>query len=522
MDLFRSEEQRRFNQYITRHLAELDGPLLIEGGTGIGKTRAYLAAIKESDKRIAIVLPSYQLIDQLLNSEDVVATGVEIVAHRRADLFDSRRDYMANREKAMNARVMACTSASVIIDQRLRGDYNGVTKRDYILFDEADQLPATAALQRDLRISQYEFSDAKVTVSDTSQAINELLDKRNLDSELRARAKLIAEAIDEPAWYHKAGLDDDGGVTLMHHLPGRLLSKIANQPNVVFVSATLQVGNTTDDFKRSLGIKRESRFSGVIEPDRHGSINLIPELESDVVDVVAKAAKPCLVATASHADAEQIGKSIAGAIVRKENKETAAEAAKRLPEQGVLVAAGVWAGLDTPIRWASIVIPRIPFEKVTVLDGKIESRYIDNRNVAVRRMRQVIGRGLRSPDASCDIYILDDRYKKIGTFVPDRFKESWLEGQVDYNLRKERKRMRAYRPKVLEKYGVICLACGLKPKLESVIHVHHLNEINEGERRTKIEDLVPLCANCHTVAHSENPPIPMDRLKKVADAMLKS
>ena len=42
---------------------------------------------------------------------------------------------------------MICTSASVIIDQRLDGHYNGVTQRDYLLFDEADQLADVAALQ---------------------------------------------------------------------------------------------------------------------------------------------------------------------------------------------------------------------------------------------------------------------------------------------------------------------------------------------------------------------------------------
>ena len=53
----------------------------------------------------------------------------------------------------------------------------------------------------------------------------------------------------------------------------------------------------------------------------------------------------------------------------------------------MLIAAGAWAGLDTPIQWASTVVPKVPFYKPTVLDDKIENHYIESKNVAVRRMR---------------------------------------------------------------------------------------------------------------------------------------
>ena len=202
--MFRSDEQQRFYQLIARHMAEQDGPLLLEGGTGIGKTRAYLAAIAESDKRIAVVLPTYQLIDQVLNSDDLKATGVEASAFRRADLFEHHRDYLANKEQVAEARVMLCTSASVLIDQRLRGGYNRVTTRDYIVFDEADQLPAAAGLQRDMRVVAIEFKDARIAVSDAKSAIHALLQESNLDPELRGRASLIAEALNDPAWYKKS------------------------------------------------------------------------------------------------------------------------------------------------------------------------------------------------------------------------------------------------------------------------------------------------------------------------------
>ena len=46
-----------------------------------------------------------------------------------------------------------------------------------------------------------------------------------------------------------------------------------------------------------------------------------------------------------------------------------------------------------------------------------------------------------------------------------------------------------------------------------MIEIHHLDPIAEGERETKVEDVIPLCRNCHNGAHSEDPPIPIERLK---------
>ena len=156
---FRSAEQANFSKLLQAHLSSPDAPLLLEGATGLGKTRAYLYPLLESansGKKIAIILPTRQLIEQLLNSADIEVcnkAGVEIQAFIPRRDFENVAQYREQREKALNAPVMLCTSASVIIDQRLGGDYNGVISRDYLLFDEADQLPDVAALQSDVTIS---------------------------------------------------------------------------------------------------------------------------------------------------------------------------------------------------------------------------------------------------------------------------------------------------------------------------------------------------------------------------------
>jgi Rad3-related DNA helicase len=513
--MFRSIEQKHFSDLVAKHLAEKDAPLLLEGGTGLGKTRAYLAALANRDERVAIVLPTHQLIDQLMASTDLAAVGFTVEAFRPARMFETRADYTAHRAAAMESRVMLCTAASVMIDQRLAGSYNGATRRDYLLFDEADQLPQAAALQQDLTISAEDLKAAGVVLTTVEQTVENLIGKKGIEPEVRARALIIREALAEPAWYHTVGKNEDGGIGLFHRLPGRLLKRIANHGNVAFISATLTVSNSFNDFKRSMGIENASRLSGVVEPTKHGDIFVEAPLDLSPAEVIASAPKPCLVATTSHEGSSELGALLPLAVVRRRD-ETAGQAASRLPANGVLIAAGAWAGLDTPVRWASIVVPRIPFDRPTVLDEQVESRYIDSKNVAVRRMRQVVGRGIRTPDARCTIFILDERYKSLGQFLPERFKDSWIEGgrDIDKLLTAESRRSRAIRPKALGHYGCKCYACDLVPPHPSIIEIHHLRPIAEGERQTVLEDVIPLCANCHRLAHTQQPPLPIDDLRK--------
>lgn len=510
--MFRSQEQQTFHSLLSAHIRSPDAPLLLEGGTGLGKTRAYLAALSETARTVALVLPTHQLIDQLLASEDLQAVGMEVQAFRPARFFERREDYTAARAAAIAGRVMCCTAASVMIDQRLGGNYNGTTRRDYLLFDEADQLPGAAALQRDLEITANDLAAAGIRSSDVRDCLDCLRRDEGAEPELRAKAIMALEALDEPAWYQSVGFNDDGGITLFHRLPGRLLKRIANEGRSAFISATLSINGNFADFRRSMGIGETSKLSEIIEPERHGEIVVETPTGESVADVLERAEKPCLCVTPSFALANEIGREVTGAVVRQEG-ETAFEAASRVRPDGILVAAGAWAGLDTPIRWASIVVPRIPFERPTIIDDKVESSYLDSRNVAIRRMRQVVGRGLRSPDARCTIYILDDRYRQLGNFLPERFSQSWREGaRIEVTLSKA-ERDKAYRRAVLKKHGVVCKACGMIPKVDMQIEVHHLDPISEGERNTTLDDLVPLCANCHRLAHSERPPIPLERLR---------
>ncbi|MBK7729866.1 MAG: HNH endonuclease [Gammaproteobacteria bacterium] len=174
-------------------------------------------------------------------------------------------------------------------------------------------------------------------------------------------------------------------------------------------------------------------------------------------------------------------------------------------------------GLDTPVQWRSIIVPRIPFPAPTILDEKVERSYINSRNEGGRRLRQAVGRGLRSPDAKLDFYLLDPRHEKVRWFVPSRFADAWKNRMVEGRRREVQlsqiERSSYYRKRALAAYGTFCHACGFTPRVDSQIHVHHLHPLHEGERETTLADLVPLCANCHALAHSESPPLALDALR---------
>lgn len=97
-------------------------------------------------------------------------------------------------------------------------------------------------------------------------------------------------------------------------------------------------------------------------------------------------------------------------------------------------------------------------------------------------------------------------------------RESWEEGgRVDVTLSKS-ERDPAVRAPALKHYGCKCHACGYVPPngVTRTIDIHHLHPLAEGKRRTRLEDVIPLCANCHRLAHGETPPIPLARLRQLA------
>jgi predicted HNH restriction endonuclease len=89
------------------------------------------------------------------------------------------------------------------------------------------------------------------------------------------------------------------------------------------------------------------------------------------------------------------------------------------------------------------------------------------------------------------------------------------EGAIQQTLTNRYERNPQARQECIEHYGPSCIICSFNfgrrygPAVEGLIHVHHLrplSEIGTEHRVNPIEDLRPVCPNCHAVIHSQDPP----------------
>ncbi|MGO7968142.1 HNH endonuclease [Rhizobium ruizarguesonis] len=100
--------------------------------------------------------------------------------------------------------------------------------------------------------------------------------------------------------------------------------------------------------------------------------------------------------------------------------------------------------------------------------------------------------------------------------------ETFSEGEPQTVELTKYERNAAARRECIKHFGHKCQACDLSyeerygPIGADLIHVHHvmpLSQIGESYQVDPIRDLVPLCANCHHVAHRRNPPYTVAELR---------
>lgn len=71
------------------------------------------------------------------------------------------------------------------------------------------------------------------------------------------------------------------------------------------------------------------------------------------------------------------------------------------------------------------------------------------------------------------------------------------------------KRDARLRDECLKEKGHVCRICGFDPAtkygkgFENIIEVHHVNPVACGTRETTLDDLIPVCPNCHRALHSK-------------------
>jgi 5-methylcytosine-specific restriction protein A len=82
-------------------------------------------------------------------------------------------------------------------------------------------------------------------------------------------------------------------------------------------------------------------------------------------------------------------------------------------------------------------------------------------------------------------------------------------------------RSKQARTKCIKEYGLQCVVCGFDFEKvygdigKGFIHVHHLtplSNIGQSKEVNYVEDLRPVCPNCHAMLHKKNPPYTIDDL----------
>jgi Rad3-related DNA helicase len=508
-NIYRSKEQREFSNRISEHLRAGGSPLLLEGAAGLGKTRAYLVPLLASGQPVAICVPTRALASQLLGSADWAAVRAQqtIVVFTPRREFDTQAQYLAHKQACRGADVLVCTHQAALIDVLADGALLGLQDRFAVLFDEADQLPDAAALRFDCSINAFTLAvlgikpEARNHRKTVAAVLSRLPVKRELldePAEVQAACRGIADALDEPVWYHSVGLTQDGDLQLVHKLPARALKRLLSHPRLMFISATLSVNGLFTDFKRALGLTEENMLSGIVEPARHGTLDVVSEPwdigaadhMSKVAAHVATLQGASLVITVSHQDAQTLGALIPDATLRDIDpltgaRESAGQAAARMLANGsqVLVAAGAWAGLDTTVRWRHVVMPKAPYGKPTELDGHTVSSYVESKNIAIRRFRQGLARGLRTTESVCTLHLLDSRFERdaFQKALPQRFASEY---KKRYGVVELRTRQAEFRKRMLTLYNGRCAITGCTET--GVLDAAHLGD--KGGWRTKNEN----------------------------------
>lgn len=98
-----------------------------------------------------------------------------------------------------------------------------------------------------------------------------------------------------------------------------------------------------------------------------------------------------------------------------------------------------------------------------------------------------------------------------------------VEGSTTTVLINAFERNRAARNRCVQHYGAVCAVCGFRfaerygSVADGVIHVHHVRPISTIGARYEIdpvEDLRPVCANCHVVIHRREPPFSIEEVRE--------
>jgi 5-methylcytosine-specific restriction protein A len=123
--------------------------------------------------------------------------------------------------------------------------------------------------------------------------------------------------------------------------------------------------------------------------------------------------------------------------------------------------------------------------------------------------------------------IYEQYYKLIKnndlTLYPEEDKSTFTEGKTKQVYVNIYERDQNARKKCIEFYGYKCIVCGilLSDKYgligQDFIHVHHIKELSTIKKEytvNPIDDLRPLCPNCHAMIHRRVPAYSIEELQE--------
>lgn len=113
---------------------------------------------------------------------------------------------------------------------------------------------------------------------------------------------------------------------------------------------------------------------------------------------------------------------------------------------------------------------------------------------------------------------------EMGTIYPDEVPEDerYIEGATQQRTVNAHERSRAARTACLEYWGTTCSVCEIDfdttygAESARCIHVHHLEPLAALRSQhvvNPVDDLRPVCPNCHTVLHTVEPPLSVSELR---------
>jgi 5-methylcytosine-specific restriction protein A len=114
----------------------------------------------------------------------------------------------------------------------------------------------------------------------------------------------------------------------------------------------------------------------------------------------------------------------------------------------------------------------------------------------------------------------------ISTIAEESETNVYVEGKAHVVEVNRYERNPAARRACIRHYGLYCVVCGFNFQQVygeigiGFIHVHHLIPLSEAEQQytlDPIQDLRPVCANCHAMLHQRIPPWSIDELRSMQE-----